>query len=209
MNELLAHHPAMRELRQLVAELSLVSHAPIQGYDFAPSEVGRGQRNRTSDRKAPIPHLGAHRPKDGDTRTPRGGDLERKPRAPKGPRVEGDAQSEKAWDEYEAELAAWRACYHRRTPTYFKNQLERCETEYRLRLLVDEARETLEAWRRTPIPQGQEPQPGDPQWKRYIAESKESAESLAARFWNPATRKPYGKRYINKIRQEYRERRAA
>lgn len=186
------------EIRTLLGRLELVSHAPIQGYDFAPSEVGRGQRNRTSDRKPPIPHLGSHRPKDGDTKAPRGADVEHRPRAPRAPRVEGDAQSEKRWDEFEDELAAWKACYHRRTVRYFRRRLERCVSDGELRQIRLELEETIAAWSRTPIPLGQEPEFGSAQWKRYVAESPADAGTLATRFF--CTR-----RYINKVRQAMRE----
>lgn len=190
----------------LLARLELVSHAPIQGYEFAPSDVGRGQRNRTSDRNPPVPHLGAHRSKDGDTKTPRGSDAEYRPRAPRSPRVVGDQRSEKAWDEFEEELMAWKACYHRRTVWYFRRRLDarggrglpRELSGGELAQIRRELEETIEAWHRTPIPAGQEPEYGSAQWKRYIAESQEDSGSLATRF--NVTR-----RYINKIRQQYRK----
>jgi len=88
----------------------------------------------------------------------------------------------KAWDDYDDDLTAWRACYQRRTAEYFARQLERCESEYRLKMLVAEARETLEAWRRQPIPPGQPPEYGSPQWKRWIGESNKDAGELARLF---------------------------
>ena len=185
------------EFRTLLAQLELISHAPIQGYEFAPSDVGRGQRYRTSNQKPPVPHLGAHRPKTGDTKTPRGTDVERKPRAPKAPRIEGDQRSEKLWDEYEQDLAAWKACYHRRTVAYFKARLGRAVSDGELRQIRLEIEETIAAWRKMPIPEGQPPALGDPQWKPWIGQSTEDAGVLATRF--SVTR-----RYINKIRQEYR-----
>jgi hypothetical protein len=205
VNELLAHHPLMTEIRTLLVRLEMISHAPIQGYEFAPGDVGRGQRNRTSDRKPPVPHLGAHRPKGGDTKVPRGSDVERRPRAPRSPRVEGDDRSQKAWDDFEDDLAAWKACYHRRTVSYFRRRLDRYVSDGELRQIQTELEETVTAWRRTPIPKGQEPEYGSAQWKRYIAESNEDAGTLASRYWNPATQKPVTRRYINKVRQQYRE----
>lgn len=161
------------QIRQALAELELVSHAPIQGYNFAPSENGRGDRWRKSDHKAPIPHLGQHSQKGGDSSIPRGSDVEHPDRHDP------------------LELDAWRTSYHRRTIGYFLVQLEeRGESP----VILAEIRETTKAWRVMQVPKGQPPDYGTAQWKRYIFESKEDSGVLATRF--NCTR-----RYINMVRQ--------
>jgi hypothetical protein len=96
-----------------------------------------------------------------------------------------------AKDDFAAEFAL-------KSAEYFRRRLARCHTPRAVVELLAEAEATLEAWRRTPIPAGQEPEYGSPQWKRYIAESGEDTGVLATRF--NCTR-----RYINKIRQQYRD----
>lgn len=81
---------------------------------------------------------------------------------------------------------------------HFRRRLMRCHTPQAVTMLLDEARKCLESWKRMPIPDGQPPEFGSPQWKRYIAESVEDPGMLATRFH--CTR-----RYINKIRQGYRD----
>jgi hypothetical protein len=96
-----------------------------------------------------------------------------------------------AKDDFEPEFAL-------KSSEYFVRRLRRCHTERAITELLTEALATLEAWQRAPIPKGQEPEYGSPQWKRYIAESTEDAGALATRFH--CTR-----RYINLIRQAYRQ----
>jgi hypothetical protein len=114
-------------------------------------------------------------------RRPSGSDRDRPPR--------GAEQEE--WE-------AWRESYVRKTPDYFRHRLAHCHTERAITALLAEAEGVLEAWRRTPIPPGNEPRRCDAQWKRFIAESSEDAGDLARRF--EVTR-----RYVNMIRQQYRE----
>jgi hypothetical protein len=90
------------------------------------------------------------------------------------------------------------ACYQRRTPEYFRSQARRCRTVQQLEALVVEARGVVEAWRRMPIPQGQEPEYGTPQWKRFVAESSLSHAELARRFHVTPS-------YIAKVRRAMRE----
>lgn len=184
MNPELQFHPAFRELRQAVAELSLISHAPTQSYQLAPPEdrAATPDRWRKSDRLAPVAHLGSHRPKDGDTQAPRGSDVDRPPR---------DAEHD--------ERIAWAESYQRKTPDYFRDQLEKCHTEARLIALRDECRAVLLAWKRQPMPAGQEPASrADPNWKRWVAESKLDIGEIARRF-------DCSRRHVYKIRQDYRE----
>lgn len=81
---------------------------------------------------------------------------------------------------------------------YWRDRYNRAGGPRTRRLVLTEAKEALELARRMPIPKGQEPEYGSPQWKRYIAESVEDTGALATRF--NCTR-----RYINMIRRAYRK----
>lgn len=139
----MTQHPATLELRRVVLKISLVSHAPIQGYELAPSENGRGDRWRKSNRKPPIPHLGSHPAKGGaDSSIPRG-DVDRK----------GDRTPE----------------YRQKSHLYFQTRLNGCSTVGEVEALLVEANETLEAWRKTPLLAGDRPMRDHPQWKAWVA----------------------------------------
>lgn len=157
-------HSALQTLRQLVAELALISHAPTSNYgNRQPVDSGED--------------IGGKRPPGSDREMPNRRDMD--------------------------EMTAFLASYHRRTPEYFRQELDRCSTVERLEELVVEAREALDAWRRAPIPPGQEPEYGSPQWKRFIAESSEDAGTLASRYWNPTTGRQITRQYIHKVRRDY------
>ena len=173
----------LHELRQTIQRIGMISHAPTRNYD------GRTRRSTDED-------IGGKKPP--------GTDREYKPRRPKTPLIDTDPQSVKAWRDYEDELEAWEACYQRKTVDYFLRRLDGCYTPQAVETLLREARATLEAWQRTPIPLGQEPEYGSPQWKRYIAESSEDAGTLASRYWNPRTGRQITRQYIHKIRKQYR-----
>lgn len=79
---------------------------------------------------------------------------------------------------------------------YWRDRYNGASGHITRQLVLSEAREALELARRAPIPAGQEPEYGSPQWKRFIAESSVDAGELARRF--NVTR-----RYINMIRQQY------
>ena len=81
---------------------------------------------------------------------------------------------------------------------YYRDCYQRALGYHSRRGVVIDAYAALKNARRAPIPSGQEPEYGSPQWKRYIAESREDAGVLAARF--SVTR-----RYINMVRCDYRE----
>lgn len=97
-----------------------------------------------------------------------------------------------------AEVSAFLDSYHRRTVGYYRRRVAKCETREQREALRLELVGTIEAWLRAPLPVGQEPEYGSPQWKRYVAESREDPGVLATRFF--VTR-----RYINKVRQQYRQ----
>lgn len=94
------------------------------------------------------------------------------------------------------ERAAFRESHYRRTVLYFRREIGRARTVDDLVGLRSEVEAAVEAWRRAPLPGGQEPEYGSPQWKRWIAESNEDAGRLADRF-------NLTRRRINQIRQEY------
>lgn len=176
------------QIRQALAELELVSHAPIQGYNYAPPAEGRKERwrtravcvrcrnrgLRTCEHQEPVPHLGQHSGKSGDTKAPMGTDRER-------PHGLDEAKS-------------LRESYHGKTLAYFRAKRARNGDSD---ALLAEIRETTEAWLVVKIPKGQPPAITDPQWKRYIAESPEGSGVLATRF--SVTRE-----YIRQVRRAYR-----
>ncbi len=194
------------DLRTTIARIGLVSHASTQRYD---SDVIHGGGSP-----------GGGRPSGTDRDTPG-----RRPRPPATP---ADDATDETWAwfwsrqaEYERELAAWQderdawlASYHRRTPAYFRDELERrmirvadiedgrivvdaADLRAIVRDLLTEATEVLESWERQRIPPGQPPARADPQWRRYIGESNEPTQRLADRYGVTA-------RYIQMIRRAYR-----
>ena len=102
-------------------------------------------------------------------------------RPPGGPDWKGDRQPE----------------YRQKTAMYFVRRLRRCHSDQSLSELLVEARQALWDWQHTPIPAGQPPALGDPQWKLWIGQSTEHTSDLARRFG-------VTERYINKVRREYR-----
>lgn len=90
--------------------------------------------------------------------------------------------------------------YWLKSADHFQTRLNRIlrngRSEHELTVLRNAARETLTAWERTPLPSGQEPEYGSPQWKRWVAESGEDSGELARRF-------NVSRRYINRVRKDY------
>lgn len=81
---------------------------------------------------------------------------------------------------------------------HFRRRLARAHSERTLTAILADAEAALTAWRRQPAStKDNEPEYGSPQWKRYIAESKESHGTLADRFHVERS-------YIAKIRRQYR-----
>lgn len=195
------------DLWTTIARIGLVSHASTQRYDFDVIHGGGSP--------------GGGRPSGTDRDTPG--------RRPKPPATPGDDATDETWawfwdaqakyeralSEWEDERDAWRASYHRRTPAYFRDELERrmirvaaidggrivvdaADLRAIVRDLLTEATETLERWERQRIPVGQPPASrADSQWKRYIGESHENTQALADRYKVTA-------RYIQMIRRAYR-----
>jgi len=88
--------------------------------------------------------------------------------------------------------------YALKSAEYFRRRLARARTPRAITELLSEAEATLEAWKRAPIPEGQPPEFGSPQWKRWIAESPLDGGELARTF--SVTRQ-----YIHQIRTQYRD----
>lgn len=146
------------QLRRVVLRISLMSHAPTQSYDV----VMKGDdvpnappRWRMNDRRAPVPHMGAHSAKGGDTLIPRG-DVPRQ-------------------DDKEAD-------FRQKSHLYFERKLNRIvrygrSTSADLDALLEEATQALEDWRRTPAVAGVEPERGSYFWRCAIADAGGSSLS--------------------------------
>ena len=119
------------QLRQALAELAMISHAPTPNYDFSSSEAASRSRWRTSDRRPPVAYAGPHAAHDGGTRIPRGVDGERRPRAPKTgiPDEESSDKVRNAWAAYQVELDDRKSCYMRRTPAWYVREIARASSE--------------------------------------------------------------------------------
>lgn len=171
---------ALHELRTVVQQLTLVSHAPIQGYNYAPNEVGRGERWRASDRKPVIPHLGQHQPKGGGTKVPRGN-------------IDW-AGDNKFFD------------YRQKSAVYFQNRVNDWESDKHhhgpdeISELAEEATAALTAWRKTPDSDGADLEPPRESflWKCAIADDDRPVSKLMEVY------KPIGRQTIYDYRKLYR-----
>ncbi len=152
----------LRELRQVLAELELVSHVSAFNYE---SSGGRDAGES----------IGGRRPPGGVDRAE---DRVRVEPGDEKPRV-------------------------LRSVEHFKQRLAGACTNRAVEGILVDARDALAAWR-TPAPfrKGMEPKLGDPGWKRYVAESSETASDLARRFGCKRS-------YIEKVRRLYRDEEAA
>jgi hypothetical protein len=131
------------QLRELVARIALISHAPTQQYD-------RDAAHET------VGSIGGKRPA--------GGDFD-KPRHP------GPNATAKDLEEYYDAHESWLSSYQRKTPAYFADRLGTHPTVRRVRDLIVEAEEVYEAWRRTPPPaRGIDPEKGSFYWRCQIAD---------------------------------------
>jgi hypothetical protein len=92
------------------------------------------------------------------------------------------------------ERHSWQDSYQRKTVQHFRDRLVKLTSVAELEALREEIRDVVTAWKRAPMPKGQEPlSRADPGWKRYIAECGRDSGDLA---------RQYGvkRRYINKIK---------
>jgi hypothetical protein len=95
------------------------------------------------------------------------------------------------------------ADYPQKSVEHFRRRAAKATSNGALKAILADARKALEAARRQPAPdKGTEPKFGEPGWKRYIAESDEKANVLAARFG-------CSRAYIEEVRRKYREAEAA
>ena len=148
----------LRDFRQLVAELSLISHISGTAYE--------GKLIRATDES-----------KGG--RKPPGGDQDK----PIRPGVNATT-ADRA--EYQDALTSWLESYQRRTPSYFAAEFDKCSTRARLLELTEEARQTVAAWKKPPAPIGEEPKSmAEPGWRWWVANvdrKKWTAEKIARRY---------------------------
>lgn len=81
---------------------------------------------------------------------------------------------------------------------HFRVRFERCHSDRMYMVILDEAREVVSSWKRTPIPPGDLPAYGSPQWKRWVAETngRISHGEIARRF--NVTRQ-----YVIKLRRDW------
>ena len=79
---------------------------------------------------------------------------------------------------------------------YFRRKQARCYVDQHFEEVIVEINAVLVAWQRMPLPTGQPPTPGDPQWKRWVAESTMDVGELARLFNMP-------RQYIHRIRRDY------
>lgn len=96
------------------------------------------------------------------------------------------------------ERSDYRTSYQLKSASDFRHRLKTAHSEHAKQAILNEARETLAAWKRAPLPTGQDPQFGSPQWKRWVASSDLSAATIAHRF-------NVSRQYVHRIRRQYRE----
>jgi hypothetical protein len=195
----LTRYRAYHQLLQAVAELETISHISGTSYE------GRVIAHATDD------DVGGKRPPGSARDTPR------RPHYPPEP-VEGiDPEGWARWaskvaglrNDYEDERAGWRSSYQRRIPGYFHRALDRLLTDAptpavtgaRLRVLRDEAVDSLAAWQRQPpLPAGGEPSSrADANWKRWVGECGWDTGDIARRF-------DVSRRYVQQVRKDYSSR---
>lgn len=86
---------------------------------------------------------------------------------------------------------------------HYRRRLEKARSISALEAILKDVRAALERSRRQPAPQDAgHPMPGDSNWKRWVAESSLSATEIARKCF-------VSKRYVNKVREQYRDRMAA
>lgn len=87
-----------------------------------------------------------------------------------------------------------------RSAEHYRRRLAKAHSDRTLEIILEQAKDSLSAWKRQPAPTRQnEPKRDDPGWKRYVAESDLSSDSLAAKYGVSGA-------YIREVRKNYRER---
>lgn len=86
---------------------------------------------------------------------------------------------------------------------HYRRRVARARSISALEAILKDVRSALERSRRQPAPtDAGHPMPGDSNWKRWVAESSLSATEIARKC-------SVSKRYVNKVREQYRDRMAA
>lgn len=85
---------------------------------------------------------------------------------------------------------------HADGPDDFRERMARASSGRQLRSVLEDARKALEHWKRSAKPS--EPVRGDPQFKRWLAESPDSVETLVHRFG-------ITRQYVYRVRKQYRD----
>lgn len=86
--------------------------------------------------------------------------------------------------------------YRQKSADHFVHQLRYVRTVEDLEQLAQDAHDAVDAWKRTLIPEGQPPEYGTPQWKRWVAHSPLGTGELARRF-------SVSRQYILRIKRDY------
>jgi hypothetical protein len=86
--------------------------------------------------------------------------------------------------------------YRQKSAEHFRWRLSRCRTSDDVRMVLADATDALEAWRKTPLG-AVDPQPGDPLFKRWIIK-QDKTDSELARLTGVS------RQYINRIRNAER-----
>lgn len=102
------------------------------------------------------------------------------------PRDEDERKDFRVWSHRDAE--------------HFKRRVKRARSISALEAILKDLQETIKARRRAPTPTA--PTLSDPLWKRFVGESREKTSDLARRYG-------VTEQYINRVRAQYRERKAA
>lgn len=85
--------------------------------------------------------------------------------------------------------------FRQKSVDHFRRRAAGCRTLREVSLVLDDAREALEAWQHTPTPH--EPRLGDPLWKRWVADSDLSDVEVARRY-------SVSRQYVWQVRRAYR-----
>lgn len=93
--------------------------------------------------------------------------------------------------------------YPQKSVEHFRRRIAKAHSDWALGAILKDAQAALEAAKRQPPPKDAgHPMPGDYNWKRWVAETDLSAVEIARKC-------NVSKRYVNRVRAEYRMRDAA
>jgi hypothetical protein len=77
---------------------------------------------------------------------------------------------------------------------HFRRRWQRAHSEQALRAILKDAEAALEAWQRQPV--DRDPALADPQWKRWVGESRLSSKEIAAKY-------SISRQYVRRIKVLY------